>query len=991
MKIQSLVLEPLLIMLLCFSISSSSSGVNLTTSCIEKEREALLTLKSSLKDPSNRLLSWVGQDCCNWAGISCSNKTGHVVKLNLRNEGKVDHNSDHCYSCLTGTKVNSSLTDLKHLEYLDLSYNDFRQSEIPKFIGNFTEMAYVNLSWASFAGDFPCSVVNFVNLVVLDLRGLRSTADTLYCLSHLPNLQHLDLSYVDLRNASFSFHAINMFPSLSELVLDYCQLPNEFFSILPSNLTSLSILSNVLGGQFPNAIRKFTNLRRLDISYSRFRGKLPGWLGELKNLHYLDLSYNVFRGGIPNSLCNLSSLSVLNIGYNYLNGSIPSCLGAMQLLQEISLPNNELTGLIPASFCSLRLRVLSLGENQLRGPIPTCSVGGWRRLNYVNLGTNQLNGSIPSSLVTSSALVEISLGDNRLSGPIPSSLGTLLNLRVLDLGLNKLNGSVPTSLGLLVNLEFLSLGNNSFTGVVSQTLFENLSSLKKLNMGYNSLTLKISSDWIPPFQLREVRLSSCQLGPRFPLWLQTQKEIEVMEISNAGISDFMPRWIWNFSSYLQDLDLSHNQIVANSPFPQFPSIVMFLRLSNNFISGPLPLNISNTMPNLSVLDLSNNSITGEIPTSLFELQNSWLIDLSKNHLSGYIPRNCWTNLVNIKVLALADNNLGGTIPNSIATGCSLYSLRLSNNRFYGELPYSLSNCRELKIIDIGENKFFGYIPAWIGELTNMEILSLRSNRFAGDLIPELCNLDNLRILDLAVNNFSGFIPDCFKNFNAMKEGALLGGDESSYISSSVIVQVMKGVELEYTKTLPFLVNIDLSHNCLVGRIPDDLVGLSALGGLNLSRNQLTGEIPENIGKLKSLESLDFSYNILSGLIPQSISELYHLAYLNFSYNNLSGRIPTGNQLQTFESSIYKGNEQLCGEQVLRPCTLDKHTGDNGSDEKVDEEEIIWFYIGAIVGTVVGFWGVCGTLFLKKTWRYMLFRFVEKVLHNGRTHRRQRQR
>ncbi|KAG8367600.1 hypothetical protein BUALT_Bualt16G0089200 [Buddleja alternifolia] len=343
---------------------------------------------------------------------------------------------------------------------------------------------------------------------------------------------------------------------------------------------------------------------------------------------------------------------------------------------------------------------------------------------------------------------------------------------------------------------------------------------------------------------------------------------------------------------------------------------------------------------------------------------------------GNLP-DCWENFVNLNVMRLSSNMLSGIIPNSIGGAYSLQWLHLNNNSLTGQFPYSLKNCTSLYLLDVGGNKLSGNLPDWIGKyLTDLKFLILRNNEFYGVIPSEFCQLSQLQVMDFAHNKLTENIPHCIGNFSSM---VMKNISDNGTWSGENLGQVMKGVEQEFTASLVYVVNLDLSNNNLVGEIPSELTNLSGLIGLNLSHNHLEGKIPAKIGDLRSLISLDLSSNNLFGTIPDSLSDLSFLSHLNLSHNNLSGRIPTGNQLQTLDDpSIYDGNPELCGALLHKKCIDDEapNVESHAATSEDDRAEKIYLYGVIISGVAIGFWGVIGVLIFKRSWRQAYFQFIE---------------
>ncbi|CAI0423708.1 unnamed protein product [Linum tenue] len=115
-------------------------------------------------------------------------------------------------------------------------------------------------------------------------------------------------------------------------------------------------------------------------------------------------------------------------------------------------------------------------------------------------------------------------------------------------------------------------------------------------------------------------------------------------------------------------------------------------------------------------------------------------------------------------------------------------------------------------------------------------------------------------------------------------------------------------------SLPSLRHIYLQHNNFSGTIPSSLS--PNLVALDLSFNSLTGDIPKTLQNSTQLTRLKLQSNGLTGNIPSALN-VTQLQQLNVSYNQLNGSIPS--TLQTFPSSSFVGNNELCGPPLKKQC------------------------------------------------------------------------
>ncbi|KAL6659070.1 hypothetical protein ACP70R_003110 [Stipagrostis hirtigluma subsp. patula] len=934
--------NPLLIILITIITTASfTSGAlrdhipNGSGSCIPVERAALLSFKKGITgDPVGLLSSWRGQDCCRWRGITCSNETGHVLELRLRNPQPDRFEPDACWhdNSLFG-EISSSLLSLEHLEHMDLSLNCLTvpSSRFPEFVGMMKNLRYLNLSGIPFTGRVPPQFGNLSKLQYLDLgwdaySGMYSKDIT--WLTKLPLLRYLSMTQVDLSEITDWPIKLNMIPSLRVIRLSGCLLDSAHQSLQYMNLTKLE---------------------------------------------KLDLSHNYFNHSIASSwFCKATSLRYLNLRENYLFGQFHNALENMTLLQVLDLSysrNMDLKLMVTGKFNNLcNLEIMDLTQNGMSGDImeilPQCA---WKKLQ------------------------ELHFSLNNFTGVLPNSIGQFTSLSILDLNTNNLSGCVPTEIGSLTKLTCLDLSNNNFRGVIREEHFVDLISLQKLDLSFNNLSVVLDADWFPPFKLEFALFASCHMGPLFPPWLQQQMQITKLDISGTAIVGSIPDWFWITFSKALYLDISNNQLGGTLPTHLDDMPFLVLNLSSNQLTGPIP-----PLPrNITMLDVSNNLFSGTLPSNIEAPQLATLVMFS-NQIGGVIPESiCKSN--SMEDLDLSSNLLEGEIPQCFEIKSITFFL-LSNNSLSGAFPAFLKNCTGLQFLDLAGNKLSGMLPSWIGELTNLQFLRLSHNTFTGNIPVEITYLLRLQYLDLSVNNLSGVIPPHVSNLTGMTLKGYnpsnpwgnspialangIGDIDTASQFEDILQIITKGQQLKYGRGLVYFTSIDLSGNSLIGEIPTFITSLDALINLNLSLNHLTGEIPKKIGALLSLESLDLSNNKLSGQIPSSLSNLTSLSYLNFSYNNLSGMIPSGRQLDTLNadnpSSMYIGNSELCGPPIQKNCSGTDVSIHSNHRSKGQELDLMSFYLGLILGFVVGLWACFCALMFKKTWRIAYFQLFDKL-------------
>lgn len=194
-------------------------------------------------------------------------------------------------------------------------------------------------------------------------------------------------------------------------------------------LTYLALGTNMVTGEFPEALYELKNLQTLDLAGNDITGGLSAKIANWKDLEYITLlNNNNFSGSIPKEIGQLKKLFRVNFSNTLIGGSIPAELSGCESLQEFMVFNAKLTGELPDIWDKFNnnFKILMLyGNDGLTGGLPV-SLGNIKStaspISYQLYNCN-FTGNIPESFANlPSGATQLRIQGNKLAGEVPAAV-----------------------------------------------------------------------------------------------------------------------------------------------------------------------------------------------------------------------------------------------------------------------------------------------------------------------------------------------------------------------------------------------------------------------------------------------------------------------------------------------------------------------------------------------------------------------------------------
>lgn len=502
------------------------------------------------------------------------------------------------------------LHQMKHLEYIDLSFNNI--IDLPSHVFcELNALKLLNMSQNSLIDanrlDFFINPDNqcLPELLQLDLSGNNFKNLDGGSFSSLKNLQELDL-----RNNMITQLTDSALEGLGKLQLLY--LSNNYIKIIPTQL-----------------FKHTPDLREIHLQNNSISTLSVGLFSGLQQLLVLNLSRNDITSlGITSEvLSDLIRLVVLDLSHNHLRHVDFTTFQSQHSLQILYLSYNEIETIADNAFSSLyNLHTLILTGNHLRN-LDVFTLNGLYVLSYLGLNDNKLEHIHPDAFRNCSSVQDLMLGGNKFS-TFPSSIWSLQFLRTLYLSGNNIKEVTNNTFRGMKHLLNLYLSRNE-VGNLSRGTFRDVPALKYLDISYNKIQALEHGVFDDAPDLHTIILNDNYLMDINGLFMNLHF-LQHLNVSRNRITWFDYALI---PTELEILDLHHNEIETLGNYFELESVLHLLILdaSFNFIRE---INAA-TFPNkIEKIRLNNNRIKIINPFTFMAKSNLSSVNLTNNYLQS---------------------------------------------------------------------------------------------------------------------------------------------------------------------------------------------------------------------------------------------------------------------------------------------------------------------------------------------------------------------
>ncbi|PIN10466.1 Non-specific serine/threonine protein kinase [Handroanthus impetiginosus] len=666
-----------------------------------------------------------------------------------------DDDDDDIYAPLKGM-ISTSLLELQHLQYLDLS-NLFKFSTLALIycFSNFSNTGFTTIYFGGnrMPGPLPNVFASMTSLARLPLNAIGLEGAIPNYFGNMSSLIYLHLSENSLTRDLFELTMNLSRPVQGKL--QYLNLGNNGISGSFSNMSRFSspwglfLSENQLNRSTSEGYLKLPHLTELDLSSNEL-------------IESLFLGNNKLNGTLPESYGRLSKLRAFLIGSHFFKGIITedfiSDLSQLSYL-HLSLNLSIIVKFNPHWVPPFQLTYLRLGHCIL-GPHFSLWLKTQRQLWFVDISSAGISNNLPTWFVgnLASDLVYLDVSDNHITGVFPdSSFSTIGPSLSIDISRNHISGSI-TVLCHVREWNLIDLSNNHFFGHIPDC-FSHFERLRYLNLANNNFSGKI------------------------PLSFSSLSALSLLHLCNNSFSGELPISMANLtdSIMIDILNLSSNKIYGVIP----NCIRKYLSMTKKKIENILVIANYTTLPEnmLHILGMPEvidyTASYGYPLDEIYQLQSAYFMWKGKE--VKYV-----SNLCLVQIIDLSNNNLVGQIPSNITKLVDLDGLNFSTNNLSGPIPRNIGNLKSLDFPDFSRNHLFDTIPAGLGKLT-LRVLNFSYINLSSKIppIPQLQTYELAYIgnLDLRERPLNKFIP----------------GDESSHQDPNSGNNAMNNEEFEEDK------------------------------------------------------------------------------------------------------------------------------------------------------------------------------------------------